>query len=77
MAKLFQLPTEESICCIPLKYAVYCERCRTVSNSPPSQCGLCGSDQIARLEPILDNGPDSPAQGSRQASLTLVRAVSA
>lgn len=77
MAKLLELPTDRSICAIPVHHAVYCRRCRNVSNSRPSQCRLCGSNRVVRLEQILDGGPDSPAQGSRQTSLTLVTAVSA
>ena len=77
MARLLELPTDRGICAIPLKHAVYCRGCQNVSNSRPDQCRLCGSDRVVRLEPILDGGPDSPAQGSRQTSLTLVTAVSA
>lgn len=77
MAKLFELPTDRGICCIPLEYAVYCEACHTVSNSRPSECRLCGSDRVVRLEPILDGGPGSPAQGCREIRLSLVRAVGA
>lgn len=77
MAKLFQLPVEQSICCIPLNHAVYCQGCQTVSNSRPTQCQLCGSERVVRLEPILDGSPDPPAQASRAVGLSLVRAVSA
>lgn len=77
MAKLLELPTDRGICAIPLKHAVYCRGCQIVSNSRPSQCRICGSDQVLCLERILDGGPDSPAQGARPASLALVRAVSA
>jgi hypothetical protein len=77
MAKLLELPTDRGICAIPLKYAVYCRRCRTVSNSQPNQCHLCGSDRVVRLAPILDGSPDPPAQGAQQVRLALVRAVSA
>jgi hypothetical protein len=77
MAKLFELPTDRGICGIPVKHAVYCQGCQTVSNSRPTQCQLCGSDRVVRLEPILDGSPDPPAQGSREVRLSLVRAVSA
>ena len=77
MAKLFELPSDRGICGIPLKHAIYCRACLTVSNSRPEQCRLCGSDRVLRLEPILDGSPDPPAQGSRQVRLSLVRAVSA
>ena len=77
MAKLLELPTDRGICAIPLKHAIYCRGCQNVSNSRPIQCRLCGSDRVVCLEPILDGGPDSPAQGAQQVRLALVRAVSA
>lgn len=77
MAKLFELTAEQSICCIPLKHAVYCESCLCVSNSQPSGCGMCGNEVVLRLEPIINHNPDPPAQNSRHVRLALVRAVSA
>jgi hypothetical protein len=77
MAKLLQLPTEQSICCIPLKHAVYCQSCLTVSNSRPHSCGMCGSNDVLRLELIVNGNPEPPAQGARAVRLSLVRAVSA
>jgi ATP sulfurylase len=77
MAKLLELPTDRGICAIPLKHAVYCRGCQTVSNSRPRECRLCGSDRVVRLEPILDGSPDPPAQGVQEVHLALVRAVSA
>jgi hypothetical protein len=77
MAKLFELPAEQSICCIPLRHAVYCRTCRTVSNSRPLVCSLCGSGKIVRLEAVLSGNPDPPAQSCRAARLSLVRAVGA
>lgn len=77
MAKLFELPTDQSICCIPLKYAVYCRACRMISNSRPLVCSLCGSEKVMRLEGVLDRHPDPPAQGCRTTRLSLVRAIGA
>jgi hypothetical protein len=77
MAKLFELPTEQSICCIPLRHAVYCRACLTVSNSRPLVCSLCGSGMVIRLEGVLNGGPDPSAQGCRRVRLSLVRAVGA
>ena len=77
MAKLLELPTDRGICAIPLRHAVYCRRCRNISNSRPNQCRLCGSDRVVRLEHILDGSSDPPAQGAQQVRLALVRAVSA
>jgi hypothetical protein len=77
MAKFFELPADQSICCIPLKHAVYCRACQTVSNSRPHECGLCGSGKIVRLDGILNRNPDPPAQSCNTARLSLVRAVGA
>ena len=76
MARLFELPAERSICCIPLRYAVYCRACLTVSNSRPLVCSLCGSGKIMRLEEILNDDPEPPAKSLQPARLSLVRAVS-
>jgi hypothetical protein len=77
MAKFFELSTEQSICCIPLKHAVYCRACFTVSNSRPFVCGLCGSGKVMRLEGVLNGSPNPPAQSCRATRLSLVRAVGA
>ncbi len=76
MAKLFKLPAEQGICCIPLRYAVYCRACLTVSNSRPHVCGLCGSAKIMHLEEILNDDPGPPAKSLQPARLSMVRAVS-
>jgi hypothetical protein len=76
MTMLSELPTEQSICCIPLKHAVYCRTCLMVSNSRPFVCSLCGSGKVMRLEGVLNGNPDPPAQGCRPKRLSLVRAVS-
>jgi hypothetical protein len=76
MAKLFELPAEQVICCIPLKHAVYCRACLTVSNPRPFVCSLCGSGKVMRLEAVLSSNPEPPAQNSRPARFSLVRAVS-
>ncbi len=77
MAKLFELPTDQSICCIPLKHAVYCRACLMVSNSRPLVCSLCGSGKVMRLEGVLDSNPDPPALSCRPTRLSLVRAIGA
>jgi hypothetical protein len=76
MAKLFELPSEQGICCIPLRYAIYCRACLTVSNSRPQVCSLCGSGKIMRLEEILNEDPKPPAKSLQPARLSMVRAVS-
>ena len=50
MAKFFELPAEQSICCIPLKHAVYCRACLTVSNSRPLVCGFAGVARSCALK---------------------------
>jgi hypothetical protein len=75
MAKLFELPAEQGICCIPLRSAVYCRACLTVSNSLPHECSLCGSGKIMRLEEILNDDPEPPAKSLQPARLSMVRAV--
>ena len=77
MAKLFELPVEQGICCIPLKHAVFCRACHTVSNSRPLVCSLCGSGKVMRLEGVLNGSPDPPAQSCRPARLSLVRVIGA
>ena len=77
MAKLFELPAKQSICCIPLKHAVYCRACLTVSNSRPIGCVLCGSGKVIRLEGVLNGNPEPPAQNCRAARLSLVKAIGA
>jgi hypothetical protein len=77
MGKIFELSAEQSICCIPLKHAVYCRACLTVSNSRPLECSLCGSGKVMRLEGVLNGSPDPPAQSCRPARLALVRAIGA
>jgi len=75
MAKLFELPAEQSICCIPLRHAVYCRTCRTISNSRPLVCSLCGSGMVIGLEGVLNGSPDPPVQSCRPVRLSLVRAI--
>ena len=77
MAILFELQAEESICCIPLKHAIYCRACLMVSNSRPFVCSLCGSGKVLRLEAVLNGNPAPPAQSCRPTRLSLVKAVGA
>ena len=44
----------------PGENAVYCENCETVSTSSGRRCGLCGSEDIARLVLRLP-GPRDPS----------------
>jgi len=61
MLNVKMIRTEPGLVSIPLEKAVYCENCRMVSSSTQRRCGLCGSEQIARLGPLIpkpwDPGP--------------------
>jgi hypothetical protein len=52
---------EPGLVSISVENAVYCENCETVSTSSGRRCGLCGSEDIARLVPPIpepwDPGP--------------------
>ena len=77
MAKVIALHAEQIIYSIPLRHAVYCENCVTISNSRPFRCGVCGSAAVLRVEPIFNRDPDPPALGADSPKLLLIRAVSA
>jgi hypothetical protein len=77
MAKVLEIPTEPAICSIPLSQAVYCENCNTISNSRRYRCGVCGSEAVLRVEPILNRAPDPPGRASLPIRLSLLRAVGA
>lgn len=61
MCNVRMIQTEPGLVSIPLEKAVYCENCTMVSSSARHRCGLCGSEQIVRLAPLipepLDPGP--------------------
>ena len=77
MAKVIELCTEPAICSIPLKQAVYCENCNTISNSRPDRCGVCGSGAVLRVEPILNRNPEPPGRASFPIQFSLLHAVAA
>ena len=61
MCNVRMIRPEPGLVSIPLGKAVYCENCKMVSSSTKQRCGLCGSEQIARLAPLIpepwDPGP--------------------
>ena len=61
MCNVRMIRTEPGLVSIPLEKAVYCENCKMVSSSARQRCGLCGSEQIVRLAPLIpepwDPGP--------------------
>jgi len=77
MAKVFEMRRKPAICSIPLQQAVYCETCNTISNSRPYRCGVCGSEAVLRVEPILNRDPEPPGQASFPIQFSLLSAVGA
>jgi hypothetical protein len=62
MGDVQMIRKEPGLVSIPVEMAVYCENCDKVSNSAWPRCGLCGSEEIVELAPILCGPPDpSPA----------------
>jgi len=61
MRNVTMIRTEPGLVSIPVERAVYCENCETVSTSAQRRCGVCGSEQIMELAPLLthpwDPGP--------------------
>ncbi len=49
MAKAIPTHSESSIFSIPLKLAVYCENCETISNSRPHRCGVWVASRFCAL----------------------------
>jgi hypothetical protein len=77
MAKVLEIRTQPAICSIPLHQAVYCENCNGISNSRPYRCGVCGSEAVLRVEPILHHDPDPLGRASFPIQFSLLRAVGA
>jgi hypothetical protein len=75
MAKIFELPVQPAICSIPLDQAVYCENCETISNSRLSRCGVCGSEAVLRVEPILNRNPEPPSHAVQRIQFSRLRVV--
>ena len=77
MQKVVEIRTEPAIRSIPLHQAIYCENCNTISNARPYRCGVCGSEAVLRVEPILNREPDPPGRASLPIRFSLLRAVGA
>jgi hypothetical protein len=75
MGKPIPMHSEPLICNIPLRLAIYCENCETISNSRPDRSGVCDSEAVLRVEPILNRDPDPPPDAAQCLKLFLVRAV--
>ena len=62
MCNVRRIRTEPGLVSIPLEMAVYCENCKMVSSSACQRCGLCGSERIVRIAPLIPEPWDpSPA----------------
>jgi hypothetical protein len=62
MRNVLMIRREPGLVSIPVESAVYCDNCETVSTSSGRRCGLCGSEEIARLAPPVQSPWDpSPA----------------
>lgn len=61
MRNVTMIRTEPGLVYVPIERAVFCENCETVSNSNARRCGVCGSEQIVELAPLVtppwDPGP--------------------
>lgn len=61
MRNVTMIRSEPGLVSVPIERAVFCENCETVSNSNTRRCGVCGSEQIVALAPLLthpwDPGP--------------------
>jgi hypothetical protein len=61
MRNVKMIRTEPGLVSVPIERAVFCENCETVSNSKTQRCGVCGSEQIMELAPLVthpwDPGP--------------------
>ena len=59
MRNVLMIRQEPGLVVIPVEKAVYCETCETVSTSSGKRCGLCGSESIVELAPLV-GGPWDP-----------------
>jgi hypothetical protein len=53
MRNVLMIRREPGLVSIPVESAVYCGNCETVSTSSGRRCGLCGSERIVRLVPLI------------------------
>ena len=75
MAKLIEWNRAAPTFSIPLELAVYCANCKTISNSRPHTCAVCGSETVLRVQPILDPDPEPPAAQRRALDCHVVHAA--
>ena len=76
MCNVRMIRTEPGLVSIPLEKAVYCENCTMVSSSARQRCGLCGSERIVELAPLL-SGPSGPGSPPAPASFASALSIAA
>jgi hypothetical protein len=54
MRNVTMIRSEPGLVSIPVENAVYCHACKTISTSV-GRCGLCGSERIIELAPLLSS----------------------
>jgi RNA polymerase subunit RPABC4/transcription elongation factor Spt4 len=75
MAKVIEWNRAAPTCSIPLELAVHCVNCKTISNSRPHTCAVCGSEAVLRVQLILDPGPEPSAAQRRALKVAYTHAV--
>lgn len=54
MRNVTMIRSKPGLVSIPVESAVYCQACEMISTSV-GRCGLCGSERIIELAPLLSN----------------------
>ena len=58
MCKMLLMSAQPELVVLPLEAAVFCCRCKQVSNSTLSSCRLCGSHSVFMLASLIGDPPD-------------------
>ena len=64
MGEISILRPKRNLVSIPVKEAVYCESCASVSNSSGGCCTLCGNISVWALAELVPQPPMGPQPGS-------------
>ena len=72
MRSVQMIRKEPGLISIPVDKAVYCENCEKISNSAWRRCGLCGSEEIVEIAPLL-GGPPDPGPAPATVSVATTR----
>jgi hypothetical protein len=75
MCNVQMIRHELGLVSIPVEKAVYCANCEKVSNSAWRRCGVCGSEEIVELAPLVGGPPDpGPAPAAALAAVVRIAA---